>query len=295
MSDLALLKKDTVDIVARKIAEFKTSGEIKVSENYCPENALKSAWLMLQEVETKDKKKALEVCTKDSIANTLLDMVVQGLSPAKKQCYFIPYGSQLQLQRSYFGTLAITKRLKEVKDIRSQVIFEDDELEITIEDGSRKITKHVQKLQNIDTDKIIGAYTIIEKTDGTIYTEVMSMAQIMQAWKQSKMYPISNDKIKPDSVHGKFTDQMCLKTVINRACKNFANTSDDSDILIESFNRTTENEYKDEKEPKRDISQEIELNANKEEMDFVEEMLGDAIEGEFEKVEDTQEEISRGF
>jgi len=295
MSDLALLKKDTVDVVTSKIAEFKNTGEIKFSENYCPENALKSAWLMLQGIETKDKKKALEVCSKDSIANTLLDMVVQGLSPAKKQCYFIPYGNRLQLQRSYFGTLAVTKRLKEVKDIRSQVIFEDDELEITIVDGSRKITKHVQKLQNIDTGKIIGAYTIIVKTDGTIYTEIMSMAQIMESWKQSKMYPINGDKLKADSVHGKFTDQMCLKTVINRACKNFANTSDDSDVLIESFNRATENEYKVEKDVKRDISQEIEENANKEEIDFAEEMLSNAIEGEFEKVEDAQEETSRGF
>jgi len=293
MSDLALLKKDTVDVVTKKIAEFKNTGEIKFPETYCPENALKSAWLILQEVETKDKKKALDVCSKDSIANTLLDMVIQGLSPAKKQCYFIPYGSQLQLQRSYFGTLAITKRLKEIKDIRSQVIFEDDELEITIEDGSRKITKHIQKLQNIDTNKIIGAYTIIEKTDETIYTEIMSMAQIMQAWRQSKMYPMDGDKIKETSVHGKFTDQMALKTVINRACKNFANTSDDSDILIESFNRTTENEYKGEKDVKRDISQEIEENANKEEIDFKEEVVNEVIEGDFVVKED--EEPSRGF
>jgi recombination protein RecT len=37
----------------------------------------------------------LQACTRDSIANALLDMAVQGLNPAKKQGYFIAYGKQL--------------------------------------------------------------------------------------------------------------------------------------------------------------------------------------------------------
>ncbi|WP_243124300.1 recombinase RecT [Clostridium sp. AWRP] len=37
--------------------------------------------------------------------------MMQGLTPAKKQCYFVVYGKQLQLMRSYMGTAAVTKRL----------------------------------------------------------------------------------------------------------------------------------------------------------------------------------------
>ncbi|MGO0053923.1 recombinase RecT, partial [Streptococcus suis] len=40
-----------------------------------------------------------------------------------------------------------------------------------------------------------------------------------------------------------FPQEMAKRTVINRAAKQFFNTSDDSDILIEAVNRTTENEF----------------------------------------------------
>jgi recombination protein RecT len=48
---------------------------------------------------------------------------------------------------------------------------------------------------------------------------------------------------RASGAHNNFADQMCKKTVINRACKNFVCTSDDSDILIESMNRTNESQY----------------------------------------------------
>lgn len=276
MSNLALVKKDTVDVVAAKVKEFQESGELRFPPSYIPENAMKSAWLILQGVKDKNKQPALDVCTKDSIANSLLDMVVQGLSPAKKQCYFTVYGNQLQLTRSYFGTLAVTKRLSEIKDISYQVIYESDEVEIFIENGKKSIQKHATRLENIDIRKIVGAYAVIEKTNGEMYTEIMNISQIKQAWQQGKftekMNPIdANGNIKADTVHFKYTDQMVLKTVINRACKNFANTSDDSDLLIDAFNRSTENEYK---QPAvttdEEVAAEIEEKANKETLDFEE-------------------------
>ncbi len=290
--EIALVKKDTVDIVASKIKEFQENREINLPDHYSPENAMKSAWLTLQKTTAKaakdDYRPVLEYCTKDSIANSLLSMVVQGLSPAKNQCYFIAYKNELQLQRSYFGTMAVTKRLNEVKDIRSQVIYADDEFELQIENGEKRIAKHIQKLANIDVNKIVGAYAIIEKTNGTVHTEVMSMAQIKAAWGQSSMYPVDdNGNLKANSTHSKFTDQMVLKTVINRACKYFANTSDDSDLLIEHFNKATENEYPAENK-KNDIlvQNEIEDNANKEELDFINEEPAEIIDADSNEVEE---------
>ena len=60
----------------------------------------------------------------------------------------------------------------------------------------------------------------------------MNISQIKSAWNQGA-------QLKEIVEHTKnFTDEMAKKTVINRACKNFVCTSDDSDILIESINRT---------------------------------------------------------
>ncbi len=198
-NDLKLVKKDTVDVVADKIKSLQNNNELHFPPNYSPENALKSAWLILQETKDREKKLALEVCTKDSIANALLDMVVQGLSPAKKQVYFIVYGNQLQLSRSYFGTIAVTKRLEGVEDIFADVIYEDDVFEFTIEYGVKKIVKHEQKLGNIDTTKIVGAYATILK-NGKEYTEIMTKKQIDVSWSKTKM--------KTNNVQREFPEEM---------------------------------------------------------------------------------------
>ena len=61
---------------------------------------------------------------------------------------------------------------------------------------------------------------------------------------------------------------MAKKTVINRACKNFVCTSDDSDLLIESLMRT--NEYKQEdiiESTHEKVQEEIKENANTEVID----------------------------
>lgn len=257
-NDLALIKKDTVDVVASRIKEFQEKGEIHFPPNYSPENAMKSAWLILQETKDRNGNPALEVCTRDSVANALLDMVVQGLSPAKKQGYFIVYGNNLNFMRSYFGTMAVTKRLNGVEDIFAQVIYEGDDFEFTIQRGTKKIVKHSQKLENIDINKIVGAYCTIIYGDGKEFTEIMTKKQIDQAWSKTKM--------KSNSVHREFPEEMAKRTVINRTCKLFTNTSDDSDLLIESFNRSTEAEYAG--GPEEEAQHEIDENANTESIDI---------------------------
>lgn len=163
-----------------RVQQLSSKGNLVIPKNYSAENALKSAWMILQGINYKTGKPALEVCTKDSIAHALMDMVVQGLSPVKKQCYFVAYRNKLTLMRSYMGTAAVTKRLKGVKDVYAQIIYEKDEFEfeLDLETGLKKITKHKQSFENIDPDKIKGAYAVVVKEDGKNYVEVMNISQI---------------------------------------------------------------------------------------------------------------------
>ncbi|TVX93016.1 recombinase RecT [Paenibacillus agilis] len=231
-NQLAVLKKDTVDVVASKIREFQEKGQINFPANYSPENAMKSAWLIMQTTKDRNQKPALEVCTRDSIANALLDMVVQGLNPAKKQGYFIVYGNTLSFQRSYFGTMAVTKRVTGAQEIDAQVIYEDDEFEFEVVRGRKKITKHKSHFKNIDDNKIAGAYCTIYWEDGKEYSEVMTAKEIRQAWKKSKQNPD-----KEGSTHNEFPGEMAKRTVINRTCKSYMNTSDDGSLIMQTFNR----------------------------------------------------------
>jgi recombination protein RecT len=196
---------------------------MKLPKNYIPENQLKSAWLMLQEVKDKNGNAALQVCSKESIARCLLDMVLQGLSPVKKQVYFIPYADKLTCVRSYFGTVQLAKQSGGlIADPVANVIYEGDEFvyEIDPATGITKVIRHSQKLENVNLEKIRGAYCILQRGDRTEVT-VMTMAQIRKSWEQGAAKGAS-------PAHRNFTDEMCKKTVIGRACKMAINSSDDA-------------------------------------------------------------------
>jgi len=261
-NDLALIKKDTVDVVANKVKQFQEKGEVHFPANYSPENAMKSAWLTLQNTQDKSRRPALDVCTKDSIANALLDMVVQGLNPAKKQGYFIVYGNQLVFQRSYFGTMAVTKQVTGAESIDAAVIYDGDEVDYEMDSGRVTNLKHKQKFGNINKENIIGAYATITFNEKDQYHELMTMEEIRQAWSQSQMWGKDQQVEKKGSTHDNFKQEMAKKTVINRACKKFMNSSNDSSLVMNHFNR--QDEVTEEAKWREEVSQ----NANGEVIDI---------------------------
>jgi len=236
------VKEETVDAVAKRVAVLERGGELHLPADYSPQNALKSAWLTLQEGKDKDGKPALEVCTRPSIMNALLDMVVQGLNPGKSQLYFICYGKQLTCQRSYFGDMAVVRRVNpRIPDdgFAYAVVYEDDELIYEVRRGKRVVSKHLQKLENVAKNKIVAAYCEIYDEDGAlINSALMTMDQIKQSWMQSLVKPVDDKgNIKPGSTHGKFGEDMALRTVIRKACKPIINSSSDK-TLMEAVTRS---------------------------------------------------------
>ena len=232
--DLALLKRDIIDVVASRIRSLVEGGELQLPPGYSAENALKAAWLILQEARDKNGRPVLTSCTKESIANSLLGMVVQALNPVKKQCYFVVYGNQLVCQRSYFGDMALVKRVIPDAEIGFNVVYEDDEFEFESNFGRLRITKHKQALKNMDPDKIVGAYCVIEVNGEPVHTEIMTMAQIRRSWEQSKTYKESGG----NTPHHTFPEQMAIRTVVRRACKAIINSSSDDYLLLHHMHRS---------------------------------------------------------
>jgi len=239
--------ENTVDSVLSKINSFITTGDLKMPANYSVENAVRSAWLFLQETKDRNGKFALEVCTRESIATAFLEMVLKGLSVVKKQGYFIVYGNKLQFDESYFGTITIAKRDAGVTEPNANIIYKGDEFEygIDTETGRKKIIKHIQKLENINPQNIAGAYAIVNYQDGTSDVEIMTLQQIQQSWRQGAT--------KGESpAHKNFPDQMAMKTVISRALKIKISSADDSELMREPQNAV-----------EAEVKQEIATNANK--------------------------------
>jgi recombination protein RecT len=238
-ADIEEKKKEISTKVLQRIELFQKSGELRLPSNYSAENALKSAYLVLLETQDKDKRPALEVCTKESIANSLLKMVVWGLSPLKKQCDFIVYGNRLQCDPEYTGNIMLAKRYGELQEINGNVIFKGDEFtfENDVNTGRKKVIKHSQTIETFGSKEITGAYAVMTFKDGTTKAEIMTMSQIRQAWEQGATKGNS-------PAHKNFPDQMAIKTVINRACKSIIRSSDDA-ILYSDSKDVQDAEYTD--------------------------------------------------
>jgi len=248
-NEVAINQKDTTNQVLTRVDEMRNEG-LALPKNYNVANALQIAFLKLKEESNKGKP-LLNTVTKDSVVETLLNMALQGLSPAKNQCYFIAYGNKLQMQRSYKGTQAALKRIRGINDIWANVIYEDDDFEMEIDKkGIERFVGHDTNWVNRDGE-IVGAYAIVDTDEQDQLLTVMTMKEIQQSWDQSRTN---------QGVHKKFGQEMAKRTVINRAAKNIIDTSDDSDLLIHAINDTTENEYEEDERKnvtEKETSQEL--------------------------------------
>lgn len=257
----AIVKYENIsEQVLARVNTFTEDGGLKLPKNYAVQNHMKSAWLVLQETKDLKGQPALQVCTKESIANALFDMVLQGMSVSMKQGYFIVYGNKLQFQRSYFGTVALAKRCGGiVGEPVANVIYEGDEFVYTIDPKTAKmsIIEHKQKVENIDDSKIKAAYALITRADGSTELTIMSMAQIRAAWNQGATHGAS-------PAHKNFPAEMCKKTVIGRACKLIINSSDDAWL----YDGKQDEDDVDTAQQQRNAAQTV----NAEVVDFVEEV-----------------------
>ncbi|MEI7961891.1 MAG: RecT family recombinase, partial [archaeon] len=199
-------EKDISTSVLARVNQLQQGNALRLPADYSPENALKSAYLMLQDTVDREKTPVLTTCDKTSIANCLFEMVVRGLNPSKKQVYFIAYGKKLTLSPSYFGNIATAKRCG-MKEINSEVIYNKDEFSYEVDKlGRKQLVSHKQELENIDIKQIKGAYAVVVMDDGTNWMEVMTMAEIKQAWMQGAAKGTSG-------AHTNFANEMAEKSV----------------------------------------------------------------------------------
>lgn len=267
---VAVQQKNITEQVLAKIETFKQAGELRLPADYSPENALKAAFLILSETKDKNGRIVIDTrndkgelvpgsCSKVSIANSLLKMVVLGLSAIKKQCDFIARGDQLSCDPEYTGNILLAKRYGGLKHHKGNAIFEGDTFRFEVGvDGRRKLIEHKQELESIGGD-VVGAYVTYELEDGTQDMEIMNIVQIRNAWMQGYSYAKGDSK-----VHKNFTDQMAIKTVYNRMTKLLIRASNDAPLMGDSGS--------DDNESKADVMsesrQEIIAKANAEEITF---------------------------
>lgn len=233
------MSNELVTMVNNSIDDMKNNEGLSLPPDYSVGNALNSAYLILSD--TSKGQPLLDKCDQGSVIKALMNMAIQGLSPAKNQCYFIPYGNQLVMQRSYFGSISVVKRLSNVKDIQAQVVHKDDTFKIGGENGVLVVKEFEPSFENLDKP-IIGAFAWIEDINGNRTYTVMTKKDIDTSWSHAKTKKVQNE----------FPEEMAKRTVINRAAKFYINSSSDNDLFVQAVNETTSNEY--ENDDKKDVT-----------------------------------------
>lgn len=140
----------------------------------------------------------------------LLKGAYLGLDFFNKECYLIPYGSDLQFQVDYKGSIKLAKKyaVRPVDEIYARIVREGDEFSEEVRDNEPVINFKPKPFNN---GKIIGAFAVCQYKDGGAKVEVMSIEQLDTAKRMSKAQTGTAWKF--------FAEEMYKKTVIRRLCK----------------------------------------------------------------------------
>ncbi len=281
---IAVNNKNQIEkAVTNKIAAMSKAGGIAIPQGFHPGNEISLALLELSERKEANGTPTLAVVESSSVAQSLFRMCILGLSLARKQCSFIRYGNKLQFQPQYHGNVALARRIGGAGRPVAQVIYEGDEFEYIIDTttGNKVVTKHVQSLKNIDNSKIVGAWCLIpyaNEPDRQPFVEVMTFDEIQRSWQQGATKGKS-------PAHLNFTQEMAKKTIINRACKLFITTSDESGMYASYTNN--DNDLQQATPEEQSAGEVIEVNLDKMDSEKVEQVTTDAPEVAAEPVAGT--------
>lgn len=220
------VKEKLVESVFNRIKELSGDGFV-VPDGYNVRNELIQAFYILTQPrpgrygdgEDADSKKPLmQVCTRESIVQSLFVMVSDGLSAIRKQGYFIPYGKECTWKPSYFGNEAIAKRIADVVDVDAFTVHQDDEFGFAVERGKITDIVHKAKLENMDKP-IIAAYAYVTFASGKQDIDLMTIAQIKKSWDMAQA------KGEKNKLQTQFSVEAAKRTISNRALKPIVNTA----------------------------------------------------------------------
>jgi len=231
-SALQVTEKNISDKVFNQINVLQNEQGLVLPKGYNVANALKSAYLTLAS-------SGLLNTDPVALAQALLDMCIQGLTPAKRQCYFIKYENKVQMMRSYFGDRSACINADVAEEIQANIIYEGDTVDVSYVNDRMKV-EHTTSWDNFGKP-IIGAYAWAILPDGTKIYDIMTMDRIKKSWSMSKN--VTNNKLQNN-----YTDDACKRTVIRHLAKNLFNSSGDNEVITRSYNRTTEDEYDNNRE-----------------------------------------------
>lgn len=182
---------------------------------------------------------AIEGATPSSIREIALKVITEDIDLSKKQAVIIPYGNELQLQKEFYGNVALAKQVFNNNiEFYSQLVYPNDQFEI-IKNGNgfgRDKFEHTTSPKNMvianasgkfaATPTFVYTYVVDLTNDKVIATNCFSYERCYNSWTQAGIKP----------THKKFPGEMMIKTSENYVATrlyNKSNTDNDSQLQDE--------------------------------------------------------------
>ena len=223
---LQVVDKKFINRIADEVMRQRDAGKLVFPPDYSVENAMASAYIAFQSTEDKNHVPAAQACTPKSIANAFRDMAYMGLTPSKKQCYFIVHGDELTLRRSYFGDMMLAKRVDpRIEDFEARIVYKGDIVETDIIGGRQVVTMHKgNPFAKQSISDALGAYCNVIYKDGHYTSTIMTIDEIHRGWS------VGNAQLG-SKAHKLTPEEMIKRSVTRRACKTIINTSTDRTLF----------------------------------------------------------------
>ena len=175
-------------------------------ENFNKARFVQNTYALMQT----EKGKELTSKYGNQVVGGLLKGAFLGLDFLNKECYLVPFKSELNFMIDYRGAKKLAKKysIRPITEISAEVVRADDEFEYWVENGKPQFTFKPKLSSNKD---IVGAFAYVLYADGNTLVEYMSKEEI----------EITRSKSKAKN-YGAWTDyygEMCRKTVLHRLTK----------------------------------------------------------------------------
>lgn len=202
-------KKKVAKNPTKEIVDFLESKRTEI-QKVTPANRSVDEMLKMAVIAVTENKRVLE-CSPVSIYRAFMQTCDLGISmnPVLSEAYLIPYGSECRLQLGYRGWIKLCKESGEVQDIRSVVVYENDEFIET--QGLKPDLKHIRA--NGPRGCPTHVYTVADFYNGYQKFTVMPWSDIQKAKQLSK----KGGKINP--AWTMWEDEMAKKVPIKRLVK----------------------------------------------------------------------------
>lgn len=226
-----LAKSSLVEEVAlSKINQYVELGMV-LPEGFNPTNSLKKARMILNDMKVNGKP-VLEVCTKESIIQCLIDSCCKGLDYSESQIYFIPRGNVMTNLESVYGRITRAKRASKYYKPIVQYVHEGDVFEIGIDvtTGKSIIKRHETSVENLDKP-IVAAYAFVTDDNNDTEIFIMTKREWLTSWKKSSNGAAVAKEFERDMIYRTIVKKS-TKSLVNAKVPNFMSSFEEDDSIL---------------------------------------------------------------